>query len=158
MLCNTKTQRDEHVSCVIHPSRSYKRSLGRFSMTGGIMATLDGPTTSTHPPKPDIFYQPTTQSTSNCYISPQNTPCTDDRTPTSHQERSPIKVYRLPRQRREAFPIPLSSLRQHYIQTNLLPAQPYIHNTYGSTYNMSAMNRRDKIVRRVWTTKCKKKK
>ena len=33
---------------MIHPSRSYKRSLGRFGMTGGLVATQDGPTTSTN--------------------------------------------------------------------------------------------------------------
>ena len=33
---------------ILHPSRSYKRSLGRFGMTGGLVATLDGSTTSTN--------------------------------------------------------------------------------------------------------------
>ena len=32
----------------LHPSRSYKRSLGRFGMTGGLVATLDRSTTSTN--------------------------------------------------------------------------------------------------------------
>ena len=35
-------------SPTLHPSRSYKRSLGRCGMTGGLMATLDGSTTSTN--------------------------------------------------------------------------------------------------------------
>ena len=51
------------------------------------------------------------------------------------------------------------------IRSRLLPAQPNIHNTlYGSTtqlrrtatYNMSAMNRRDEIVRSLGTKKGKK--
>ena len=53
------------------------------------------------------------------------------------------------------------------IRSRLLPAQPNIHNTlYGSTtqlqrtatYNMSAMNRRDKIVRSLGDQERKKKK
>ncbi len=32
----------------LRPSRSYKRSLGRFGMTRGLVATLDGSTTSTN--------------------------------------------------------------------------------------------------------------
>ena len=35
-------------SPTLHPSRSYKWSLGRFGMTGGLMATLDGSTTNTN--------------------------------------------------------------------------------------------------------------
>ena len=35
-------------SPTLHPSRSYKWSLGRFGMTGGLVATLDGSTTSTN--------------------------------------------------------------------------------------------------------------
>ena len=34
-------------SSTLHPSRSYKPSLGRFGLTGGLVATLDGSTTST---------------------------------------------------------------------------------------------------------------
>ena len=37
-----------NMSPTLHPSRSYKRSLGRSGMTGGLVATLDGPTTSTN--------------------------------------------------------------------------------------------------------------
>ena len=94
----SKAQHDEHVSYTLHPSRSYKRSLGRFAITSGLVATLDGllPANS----KPDIPYQPSTetQSTSHCHISLQNTPCTAERPSTSHQERTPIKVCLLPRQ------------------------------------------------------------
>ena len=35
-------------SPTLHSSRSYKRSLGRFVMTGGLVTTLDGSTTSTN--------------------------------------------------------------------------------------------------------------
>ena len=35
-------------SPTLHPSRSYNRSLGRFCMTGGLVATLDGSTTNTN--------------------------------------------------------------------------------------------------------------
>ena len=48
--------------------------------------------------KPDRPYQPTTQSTSDCKISHQITPCTAERPPTKHQERTPRKVCLLPRQ------------------------------------------------------------
>ena len=37
-----------NMSPTLHPSRSYKRSLGRSGMTGGLVATLDGLTTSTN--------------------------------------------------------------------------------------------------------------
>ena len=35
-------------SPTLHASRSYKRSIGRFGMTGGLVATLEGSTTSTN--------------------------------------------------------------------------------------------------------------
>ena len=44
----------------------------------------------------DQFSRTTTQSTSDCHISSQKTPCTTERPPTSHQERSPSKVCLLP--------------------------------------------------------------
>ena len=69
--------------------------------------------------KPDRPHHPTTQSTSDCRISPQDTPCTAERTPTSHQEGTPSKVCLLPRQWWDhwTFPVPLPTVRQHQIQT-----------------------------------------
>ena len=117
---------------------------------------LPAPTNS----KPNIGYQPTTQSTPVCRISPQNKPCTAERIPTPHQERTHSKVCR-------GYCPDSDETVEHFlfhcplydnIRFRLLPAQPNIHNTqYGSTtqlqrtatYTMSAMNRRDKIVRRL---------
>ena len=45
---NAAKRNDTNKSTMLHPSRSYKRSLGRFGMTGGLVATQDGPTTSTN--------------------------------------------------------------------------------------------------------------
>ena len=75
-------------SPTLHQNRSYKRSFGKFGMTGGLVATLDQPPAPTKS-KPGRPYQLTTQSTSHCRISPENTPCTAKRTPSSHQERTP---------------------------------------------------------------------
>ena len=55
---------------------------------------LPAPTTS----KPDRPYQPTIQCSSDCHNSPQNTPCTAEYPPTSHQEKTASKVCLLPRQ------------------------------------------------------------
>ena len=56
--------------------------------------------------KPDRPYQPTTQCISDCHIWLQNTPCTAQCTPTSHQERTPSKLSLLPRQRWDCWPPP----------------------------------------------------
>ena len=110
---------------------------------------LPAPTNS----KPDRSYKPTTHSTLDSHISPQNTPCTAERTPTSHQERTPRKVCLLPRKwwDRWTFPIPLPTVRQHQIQTTASSTE-YTHNTlYGSTIQhfneQPPTNWRDKIVR-----------
>ena len=68
----------------------------------GLVATLGrltsrlvaAPTNS----KSDKPYHPTTQSTPDCHIMHQKTPCTAECPPRSHQERSPSKVCLLPRQ------------------------------------------------------------
>ena len=98
-------------------------------------------------------YQPTTQSTSDCHISPQNTPCPTERPPTSH----PAKCVYCPDSDETVEHFLFHCPLYDNIRTRLLPAQPNIHNTlYGSTTqlqrtatynNMSAMKRRDKIVR-----------
>ncbi len=69
--------------------------------------------------QPDRPHQPTTQSTSEYRISPQNTPYTAECTPTSHQERTPSKVCLLPRQwwDRWTCPVSLPTVRQHQNQT-----------------------------------------
>ena len=62
--------------------------------------------------KPDRPYQPTTQSISDCHISPQNTPCTTEHQPTSHQERTPSKACLLPR------PLNISCSTAHWTTTS----------------------------------------
>ena len=108
------------------------------------------------PNQTDSINQPTTQSTSDCRISPQNTPCIAERTPTSHQERSPAKCVYCPDSDETVEHVLFRCPLYDNIRTRLLPAHQNIHNTlYGSTtqlqrtatYNISAMNRRDEIVR-----------
>ena len=134
-------------SPMLHPSRSYKRSLGRFGMTGGLVATLDGSTTSTN--KLQTRQTPSTNYTE--HIIKKEHPAKCVYCPDSDET---IEHF--------LFHCPLYD----NIRSRLLPAQPNIHNTlYGSTtqlqrtatYNMSAMNRRDEIVRSLGDQERKKK-
>ena len=94
----SKTQHDEQVSYAtskqIVQTKSRKIWHDRWARvnTGRIYYQHQQTPNQTDP------HQPTTQSTSDCRISPQNTPCTAERTPTSHQEGTPSKVCLLPRQ------------------------------------------------------------
>ena len=106
--------------------------------------------------KPDRPYQPTTQSMSDCHISPQNTPCATERPPTSHQNPAKCDSVYCPDSDETIAHFLFHCPLYNNIRSILLPAQPNIHNTlYGSTtqlqrtatYNKSAMNRHDKIAR-----------
>ena len=114
------------------------------------LSLLPAPTNS----KPDRLYQPTTQSTS----APQNTTRTAERTPTSHQQRSPCNVCLLPRRTTVMRLLSIScstahcttTSEPHYCQPSQRHRTRYESTTQlqrTATYNMSAMNRRDKIVR-----------
>ena len=92
----SKTQHDEQVSYATSKQivQTKSRKIWHDRWARGWTDLLPAPTNS----KPDRPHQPTTQSTSDCRISPQNTPCTAECTPTSHQEGTPSKVCLLPRQ------------------------------------------------------------
>ena len=116
----SKTQHDEQTCLLryIQADRTNKVSEDLAWQVGSWQHWTDllpAPTNS----KPDRPHQPTTQSTPDCRISPQNTPCTAERTPKSHQEGTSSKVCLLPRQwwDRWTFPVLLPTVRQHQIQT-----------------------------------------
>ena len=139
----------------LHPSRSYKRSLGRFGMTGGLVATLDGSTTSTN--KLQTRQTPSTNYTEHTrlpYFRTHHAPL------NAHLHRitkeHPAKSVYCPDSDETVEHFLFHCPLYDNIRSRLLPAQPSIHNTlYGSTtqlqrtatYNMSAMNRRDEIIR-----------
>ena len=150
-LGTSKTQHDAQVSYATDHTNEVSEDLaGQVGSWQHWTDLLPAPTNS----KPDRLYQPTTQSTSYCYIClrTHHTPL------NAHLHRikkdHPAKCVYCPDSDEtvEHFLCPLYD----NITSRLLPAQPNIHNTlYGSntqlqrtaTYNMSAMNRRDKIVR-----------
>ena len=72
------------------PQVAYKLT---HKQSRGPVAALDGLTTSTNKLQTrQALYHPSTHSTQDSHISPHNTPCTTERTPTSHQESTPSKV------------------------------------------------------------------
>ena len=143
-------------SPTLHPSRSYKQSLGRFGMTGGLVATLDGSTTSTNKLQ-------TRQTPSTNYTEHIRLPCFA----SEHTMHRWTHIYIASKTNTQQsvstaatviIPLNISCFTAHCTTTDADYCQlnQIIHNTlYGSTtqlqrtatYNMSAMNRRDKIVR-----------
>ena len=146
-------------SPMLHPSRSYKRSLGRFGMTGGLVATLDGSTTSTN--KLQTRQTPSTNYTEHISVLTAVFRLRTHHAPlNAHLHRikkeHPAKCVYCPDSDETIEHFLFHCPLYDNIRSRLLPAQPNIHNTlYGSTtqlqrtatYNMSAMNSRDEIVR-----------
>ena len=119
-------------SPTLQPGRLYKRRIGTF------LHDRWAPTNS----KPDRSYQPTTQSTSDCHVSSQNTPCTTAQlTRSFHQESTPIKVCTAPT---VMTPLTTSCYIAHCTTTSEPDWCSLL--THHTTAIMSAMDRRDKIV------------
>ena len=125
-------------------------------MTGGLVATLDGLTTSTNKlqTRQTLSTNYTEHMTAIFHLRTQHAPL------NAHLHRikkdHPAKCVYCPDSDETVEHFLFHCPLYDNIRTRLLPAQPTIQNTlYGpttqlqrtATYNMSAMNRRDKIVR-----------
>ena len=117
-------------------------------MAGGLVATLDGSTTDTNKLK-------TRQTLStnytehirpyDCRISPQNTPCTAERTSTSQKKEHTAKCVYCPDSGDTVEHFLLHCQLYDNIRSILLPAQPNIHNTlYASTTQRQRTKQRQK--------------
>ena len=142
---------------MLHPSRSYKRSLERFDMTDGLVTTVDGFPTSSN--KLQTRYTLSSNYTEHIrlsYFASEHNMHRWTHTYIASRKNTQHNYFYCPDSDDTIDHVLFHCPLYDNIRTRLLPAQPNIHSTlYGSTTelqrtatcNMSAMNRRDNIFR-----------